>query len=212
MAQTYTQVQSETGARAEMPNVTIENCGNFTLHWVCQNYVPGKDLEITLAPGEKDSFDYDYARRVFGDWEIDPAESPERRIEWNGMIAQTKRRSPSRDGKLPPVKVYDQSGDLLWDTAAQMEKWLVHNAAAVEMFAAPSGAPMKVEMPRVLKEADYKQIKALWLNSWGSKMPAGMSADVAKEALMPRMTAEQITDVLKEMYSGPAPDMSQYKK
>ena len=212
MAQTYTQVQSAAGAKAEMPQVEVENCGNFTLKWTCQNYVESKDLNVTLVPGEKDKFDYDYARRVFGDWDINPAESPEKRIEWNGMIAYTKRRSPSNDGKLPAVKVYDQNGDLLWDTAVQMEKWLAHNAAAIDTFAAPSGAPLKVEMPQVLKKADYKQLKAIWLKSWGSKMPAGMSADVAREALMPRMTADQITDVLKEMFSGPAPDMSQHKK
>ena len=213
MAQTYTQTQSEAGAKAEMPAVMVENCGNFTLKWTCQNYVEGKDLNITLVPGEKDKFDYDYARRVFGDWEIDPAVSPERRIEWNGMIAYTKRRSPSKDGKLPQVKVYDQNGDILWDTARQMEAWLEHNAASPEVFAPPAGAPMgEIEMPQMLKDADEKQLKALWLKAWGSKMPPGIKRDVAKKAIMPLLTADQMTDVLKEMYSGPAPDMTQHKR
>ena len=213
MAQTYTQTQSLAGAKAEMPAVIVENCGNFTLKWICQNYVEGKDLNVTLVPGEKDKFDYDYARRVFGDWEINPDESPEKRIEWNAMVAYTKRRSPSKDGKLPQVKVYDQNDDVLWDTAVQMAKWLEHNAASPEAFAPPPGAPLgDVEMPAVLKDATHAQLKALWLGSWGSKMPAGMSSEVAKEALMPRMTAVQITDALAKMFSGPAPDMSQHKK
>lgn len=213
MAQTYTQTQSEAGVKAEMPAVMVENCGNFTLKWTCQNYVEGKDLNVTLVPGEKDKFDYDYARRVFGDWEIDPATSPERRIEWNGMIAYTKRRSPSKDGKLPQVKVYDQNDNILWDTAEQMAKWLEHNAASPEVFAPPPGAPMgDVEMPKMLQDADEKQLRALWLKAWGSKMPPGIKRDVAKQAILPRLTADQMTDVLKEMYSGPAPDMTQHKR
>ena len=213
MAQPYTQTHREAGTKAEMPAVVVENCGNFTLKWTCQSYVPGKDLNIILAPGEKDKFDYDYARRVFGDWKIDPSESSEKRIEWNGMIAYTKRRSPSKDGKLPQVKVYNQNGDLLWDTAEQMAKWLEHNAASPEVFAPPANAPLgPVEMPAVLKDANEKQLKALWEKAWGSKMPPGIKRDVAKQAIMPRLTADQMTDVLEKMYSGPEPDMSQHKK
>jgi hypothetical protein len=213
MAQTYTQTQSEAGAKAEMPAVTVENCGNFTLKWTCQNYVAGKDLNIILAPGEKDKFDYDYARRVFGDWEVDPFKSPESRIEWNGMIAYTKRRSPSKDGKLPQVKVYDQSGNVLWDTAAQMEEWLKHNAASPEAFAPPPNSPLgPLEMPEVLEKAGHKELKALWLKAFGSKMPAGTKGEVAKLAIMPHLTAGQITTELKEFYSTPAPDMSQHRK
>lgn len=213
MSQTYRQTKSESGAQAELPNVIVENCGNFTLQWTCQNYVPNRDLTFTLAPGEKDQFEYDYARRVFGDWKVDPNESPERRIEWNGMIAHTKRKSPSKDGKLPNVKVYDQNGNLLWDAAAQMKDWLEHNAGSRETFAAPGGPVIGAgEMPKILRDASYPELKTLWLKSWGSKMPAGMKAEVAREALMPRMTAEQITEELKQHYSGPAPDMSRYTK
>jgi len=192
MSQTYSQAQNEAGAKAEMPRVTVENCGNFTLHWKCQNYVPGKDCTFGLEPGEKDQFEYDYARRIFGDWEVDPNESSAKRIEWNGMIAHTKRKSPSRDGKLPHVKVYDQSGEVIWDAAEQMKNWLEHNSKSRETFAAPGGVPLQnIEMPEILKNADHKQLKVLWEKSWGSKMPAGMKTEVAKEALMPRMTAYQ---------------------
>ena len=213
MSQTYTTTQSESGAKAQLPHVTVENCGGFILHWVCQNYVEGKDLAVTLEPGEKDKFEYDYARRIFGDWEVDPYASAESRIEWNGMIAHIKRKSPSCDGKLPQVKVYDHEGNLLWDAVAQMEEWLKHNSKSKSAFAPPRGVPLaNIEMPEILKNADHKQLKVLWLDSWGSKMPVGMKADVAKEALMPRMTASQITDVLKVHYSGDAPDMTQYVK
>lgn len=213
MSQIYTTTQSGSGAKAQLPHVTVENCGGFTLNWTCQSYVEGKDCTFNLEPTEKDKFEYDYARRVFGDWEVDPNESPEKRIEWNGMIAHTKRKSPSYDGKLPQVKIYNHEGELLWDAAAQMAEWLKHNAKSRSAFAPPKGAPGgDIEMPEILKNANEEQLKALWLEAWESPMPVAIKRDIARQALMPRLTAQQIADVLAKDYAGPEPDMSQYTK
>ena len=114
---------------------------------------------------------------------------------------------------MPYVKVYDQSGNVLWDTGAQMEAWLKHNSTSIEAFAPPPANPFgPLEMPEVLEKAEYKELKALWLKAFGSKMPAGTKTEVAKLAIMPHLTAEQITAELKEFYSTPEPDMSQHRK
>ena len=214
MAQTYE--QSETpGTGIERPRVTVENCSNRKLEWLCQHYVPDKHLHFNFAPGEKDKMDYDYARRVFGDWEINPDESRLKLKEWNGMMGYTIRRSPSGDGKLADVKIYDPDDNLLWDARVQMERWLEHNAVTGEAFAkinAPGSFGGPVAMPEILANATYDQLKVLWESSWGSKMPAGIKAEVARDCLLPRMTANQIKDALEELYSGPPPDMSQYSK
>jgi len=55
-------------------------------------------------------------------------------------------------------------------------------------------------MPKVLINATHDQLKALWLESWGAKMPAGMSSEVARECLKPRMTANQMDDVIAKEF------------
>ena len=202
MAQTYTQREA-VGVKKQLPMVTIEYLGEKPLAWKCQEYVTGKDLEICLVKGEKDKFDYDWSRRIFGDWEVNPDESPDKKREWSDMIAHTMRKSPSKDGKLARVKIYDHSNTLLWDGIAQMEKWLEHNSMSKDSF--PTAGPIQdvlanIPMPKMLKDASHAQLKALWLKSWGSKMPAGTSGEVAREILLPRMTADQIADVISKEY------------
>jgi hypothetical protein len=188
--------------------VTVEYLGHTPIGWVCQNYVPKKNLVVRLEPNEKDKFDYDYARRVFGDWEVDPdkaksaIERREKIKEWNGMMGYTIRRSPSMDGKLPRVKIYDPDGNLLWDAHEQMGKWLEHNAKEKDGFLKAKGVPPggPVEMPKILADATYAQLKTLWLAKFEHAMPAGIQAGVAKKALMPYLSAEQIEDVLRQEY------------
>jgi hypothetical protein len=203
MAQTYVE-NTESGIREEKAQVTVEYLGEEPLEWLCQNYVPKKDVHFKLAPGEKDTFEYDYARRIFGDWEVVPEESREKEREWNGMIAYTRRRSPFGHDILPPVRIYDGKGELLWDTQVQMAKWLEKNKANKKAFNPNLTEPSplgNIPMPAILAEATHDQLKALWLESWkGQKMPAGMSSETARECLKPRMTATQITDVIAREY------------
>ena len=214
MAQTYESSDAQDKG-PERPRVTVKYCGVEPLEWFCQHYTPDQHVQFSFEPGEEDKMEYNYARRVFGDWEVKPDESRDKLKEWSGMIAYTVRRSPSMDGKLAQVKIYDPDGNLLWDAEAQMERWLEYNAKPSGGFAQQAqqkgfGGP--VAMPEILAKASYDQLKKLWLQSWGSKMPAGIKGDVAKEVLKPRMTAEQIKDSLADLYSGPEPDMSKYHK
>ena len=198
MTQTYEQSEMA-GTTKELPKVKVVYEGRKPLQWVCQNYVPGKNLVVKLEPGESDMFEYDYARRIFGDWEVNPDESRAKLKEWNGMIGYTIRRSPSMDGKLPKVKIY-LDDKLVWDAHEQMGRWLEHNAKEKDGFLkttqpAPGG---KVEMSKVLANASYAQLKTLWQSQFEHAMPAGIQAGVAKRALMPYLSEEQIHDVLAQ--------------
>ena len=203
MAQTYVE-RTEDGLKEEKAQVIVEYLGTEPLEWTCQNYVNGKDKNFHFDPGEKDKLEYDYARRVFGDWEVTPEASKAKEKEWNGMMAYTRRRSPFGFDILPPAKIYSDTGELLWDTVEQMGKWLEKNKTNKKAFNPNVTQPSplgNVPMPKILSEATHDQLKALWLASWkGQKMPAGMSSETAKECLKPRMTASQIEDVIAQEY------------
>jgi len=141
-------------------------------------------------------------QQISAELEVKPDESREKLKEWSAMIAYTIRRSPSLDGRLPHVRVYDQKDNLLWDAYAQMERWVEHNSKLKDGFGRGKGSPLGgvVPMPEILKSATYDQLKKLWEESWGVKMPAGIQADVARECLKPRLTASQIQDVLAREY------------
>ena len=203
MAQTY-ESTTEEGIKEEKAQVTVEYLGSYPLEWTCQNYVDGKNKHFSFDPGEKDKLEYDYARRVFGDWEVVPEDSKVKEKEWNGMMAYTRRRSPYGFDILAPVKIYDDNGTLLWDSQEQMAKWLEKNKTNKKAFNPNLTSPSplgNIPMPAILAEATHDQLKALWLESWkGQKMPAGMSSETAKECLKPRMTASQIADVIAKEY------------
>jgi hypothetical protein len=79
-----------------MPDVIVEFLGIRPLTWTCQNYVgDGRDMMFNFIPGEKETLEYNYAKSVFGDWEIDPSASSVKKREWRTMMAQTAQRSPT---------------------------------------------------------------------------------------------------------------------
>lgn len=198
------------GIREETPDVIVVYQGDEPLVWESQNFTgDGDTIEFTLLPGKKESFSMAYAKQVFGNWELPRAKKQDEKV-WADMIKDRVDRSPSADGCLPMVKIYDTEGNVLWDAGVEFAHWIERHGA--KMLPRPDKkSGVTVEMPKVLAEADGDALKALWLHSFKAKMPPSMSFEVARQCLLPRLNAEQIADVLAAEFEK-IPDMSQYDK
>jgi hypothetical protein len=58
--------------------------------------------------------------------------------------------------------------------------------------------PGPFKMPASLANASYDELKDIWLEQFGTKMPAGMQGELAKKLLLPYLNHGQLADVLAE--------------
>ena len=203
--------EKESGIREESPDVVIVYKGEKALVWESQDYYGDDDsVEFTLLPDVKEEFNREYARRVFGDWEQSRKTKADEKA-WGDMVKDRIDRSPTADGRLPMVEVYEVDGTKLWDGKEQFSMWMEKHGAKMLPKPDKQASGINFEMPKTLVEADGDTLKKLWEHSFGAKMPAGMKYDHARECLVPRMTEDQITDVLESEFAHD-PDMSGYEK
>lgn len=202
--------EREKGLRDETPNVIVIYKGNEPLIWESQNFAgDGDSVEFTLLPDVKEEFSYEYARRVFGDWTI-PKRTKKEQKEWADMIKDRVDRSPTANGCLPMVEIYDQDENLLWNAVKEFTQWIEqHGASMLPRPDKKSG--VSVKMPKVLAEADGDGLKKLWELKFKVKMPAGMQYNIAREILLNMLGADQIADALKPEFER-EPDMSRFNK
>lgn len=203
--------EREEGIREEAPDVIIIYKGDKPLIWESQNYYgDGDSVEFTLLPDVKEEFNREYAKAVFGDWTLTRKTKAEDKL-WGEMIKDRIDRSPTCDGRIPMVEVYEVDETKLWDGYEQFAAWMEKHGAKLLPKPDTKGSGIKFEMPQLLVDADGDTIKKLWEHSFGVKKPAGLSYSHAKEILMTRLDESQIADVLKAEFEH-EPDMSQYEK
>lgn len=208
--------EKDKGVREETPDVIVIFRGDESLVWESQNFHgDGDTVEFTLLPGVKEAFNAEYAKAVFGNWELPRVKKRDEKI-WADMVKDRVDRSPSADGCLPMVEIYeagegDKDDVKLWDAAVEFAHWIERHGAT--MLPKPNKkSGITVEMPKILAEADGDTLKKLWLHSFkGSKMPPALSYADARSILVPRLSADQIADVLVAEFEK-EPDMSQYDK
>jgi len=198
------------GEKEEEPEVIVVYHGVEPLVWDNQNYAgDGDTMEFTLEPEVKETFPREYAKRIFGDWEL-PKKTKAERKEWADMVKDRVDRSPTCDGKLPMVVIFEQNGTELWDGPAEFSEWFERHGLKMLPRPDTKGSGIKFEMPVILKEADAATLRKLFEHAFGCKMPAGMKHEDAKKVLLAKLTPEQIADVLVDEFKV-EPDMSQYE-
>ena len=202
--------EREGGFEEATADVIVIYDGIEDLVWENQNFNnDGDTIEFTLKPGVKEAFNFEHAKRVFGDWELPKAKRSQEKV-WADMIKDRCDRSPSLDGRLVMVKIYDEEDNLLWDATKEYAHWMERHGA--KMLPRPDKkSGITVEMPKILAEADGDALKKLWLHSTGCKLPAGMKFALARDLLLPRLDESQIADVLSAEFEK-EPDMSKYDK
>ncbi len=208
--------EKEEGIREGAADVVISYKGEVPLVWESQNYYgDGDSVEFTLLPDVKEEFNREYAKAVFGDWELEKGTKKEQKL-WADMIKDRIDRSPTSDGRVPMVEVYEADGKelglKLWDGYEEFGEWMEKHGA--KMLPRPDKkSGVTVEMPKILAEADGNTLKALWEHKFkGGKLPAGMKHSDARDILLNMLDVNEIADVLKELHAGPEPDMSQYDR
>ncbi len=201
----------DAGVREESPDVIIVLKSDEPLVWESQNFSgDGNTVEFTFLPGIKESFNQEYAKQVFGDWTLLRVKKRDERI-WADMVKDRVDRSPSADGCLPMVEIYDEEGNLLWDAAVEFAHWIERHGPRL-LPKPDSKSGVTVEMPKILAEADGDALKRLWEHKFkGSKLPAGMKHEHARQILLNMLDADQIADVLAAEFEK-EPDMSPYDK
>lgn len=203
--------EKKKGEFVESPDVFIIYRGDVPLIWESQNYYgDGDSVEFTLLPGVKEEFNREYAKQVCGDWEL-PKNTKAEQVIWGAMIKDRIDRSPTCDGRIPMVEVYESDGTKVWDGHEQFGEWMEKHGAKMLPRPDKKASGIDYEMPAVLAEADGDTIKKLWEHSFKVKKPVGLSYDHAREILVPRLTEEQIADVLKGEFEH-EPDMSKYDR
>lgn len=207
--------EKEEGIREEAPDVVIIYKGENPLIWESQDYYGDNDtVEFTLIPGVKEEFNRGYAKAVFGDWELKKATKAEQKL-WADMVKDRIDRSPTCDGRLPMVEIYEadgkELGPKLWDAYEEFNEWIKRHGAKMLPRPDKKASGINYEMPKVLIEADSDTLKKLWEHSFKAKLPAGLKHSDARAILVPRLTEEQIADVLKGEFEH-EPDMSGYDR
>ena len=204
--------EKTSGEFTESPDVVIIYKGDDTLVWESQNYYgDGDSVEFTLLPGEKEEFSRDYAKAVFGDWELKKNTKAEQKL-WGDMIKDRIDRSPTSDGRIPMVEIYESDGAKVWDGYEQFSEWMEKHGAKMLPKPDTKASGIAFEMPAILVEADGDTLKKLWEHSFkGSKMPPALKHSDARDILLARLTEEQIADVLKGEFEH-EPDMTQYER
>ena len=200
----------EEGVQETTPDVIVIYKGDEPLVWDNQNFNnDGNTVEFTLLPGVEEEFGQEHAKRVFGDWTMPKKNRTQEKL-WADMIKDRCDRSPSLDGRLVMVEIYDEDKNLLWDAKLEYDQWMERHGA--KLLARPDKkSGITVKMPKILAEADGDMLKQLWFHSFDTKMPAGLQHAHARDILVVRLDADQIADVLVEEFAK-EPDMSQYDK
>ena len=191
--------RGEKGSKDLISQVVIENTGNYVIEWECGNFSGDKnDVVFTLIPHEPESFDREYAKAIFGDWTIDRS-TREGQQTWANNLSECIRRFPGGFSAISVVVLKESDGSMIWDGPKEYHEFISKHANDIGMLPRPTADPrIQFAMPKVLKDADQKQLSVLWQSAFNCKMPLGMTNDNARGCLIPMLTADQIYDVLAE--------------
>ncbi len=203
--------EKEEGIREESPDVIIIYKGDKPLVWESQDYYGDNDsVEFTLLPKIKEEFNRGYAKAVFGDWDL-PRKTKADEKAWADMIKDRIDRSPTCDGRLPMVEIYEVDDTKLWDAHEQFNAWMEKHGAKLLPKPDTKGSGIKFEMPRLLVEADGEALKKLWKHKFGVAMPVGQKHDISREILVNMLGVNEMVDVLKTEFEH-EPDMTKYDR
>lgn len=191
--------RSGRGDRDVIPEVLVENIGDYAIAWECMNYSgDGNDVQFVLNPHEPEPFSLEYAKALFGDWTLDRS-ALEGRRNWAAMMSLNIRRFPGGYPVVSSVIVRDNNGVILWDGPKEYAEFIQGYAAIPGMLPKPViGTPGRYSMPKILTEASQDQLRTLWESVFKCKMPGAMRLEDARGCLLPHLSIEQIEDVLAE--------------